>query len=212
MYRQCFNLLEDKDRQRLTPVNAPIAGFNQSVEYPLGQLTFPVELSDGVHSRMEDVDFLVMETPHPHYDIILGRKAIGDFNANPSIAHGILRVPTPTGIAMIHAKKECNMAERKTPKMQKSSKEREVEKWVHNKEFPEQSITIGPTISEEARATLKRLLIKSVDVFAWTPEDMTGVPRSTAEHELKVNSAFVPVVQKRRKMGPDQAKACDEQV
>ncbi|XP_076943274.1 uncharacterized protein LOC143613463 [Bidens hawaiensis] len=214
MYRQCFDLLEDKDRRRLTPVNASIVGFNQSVEYPLGQLTFPVELSDGVHSPTEDVDFLVMETPHPHFDIILGREAIGDFNANPSTTHGILGVPTPTWIAMIHANKECNMAERKTPpqKMSKTCKEREVEKWVLNKEFPKQSITIGPTISEEARAALKRLLIKSIDVFAWTPTDMTGVPRSKAEHELKVNSAFIPVVQKRRKMGPDQAKACDEQI
>ncbi|XP_076939914.1 uncharacterized protein LOC143608884 [Bidens hawaiensis] len=214
MYRQCFDLLEDKDRQQLTPVNAPIAGFNQSIEYPLGQLTFQVELSDGVHSRTEDVDFLVMETPHSHYDIILGRKAIGYFIANPSIAHGILGVPTPTGIAMIYANKECNMAERKKlpQKILKTNKSQEVKKWVLNKEFPEQSITIGPTISEEARAALKRLLIKSIDVFAWTPADMTGVPRNKAEHELKVNSAFVPVVQKRRRMGPDQAKACDEQV
>ncbi|XP_076930017.1 uncharacterized protein LOC143594639 [Bidens hawaiensis] len=214
MYHQCFDLLEEKDRHRLTPVNAPIAGFNQSIEYPLGQLTFPVELSDGLHSRMEDLDFLVMETPHQQYDIILGREAIGDFNATPSTTHGILRVPTPTRIAMIHANKECNMAERKTPpkKMPKTNKVREVEKWVLNKEFPEQSITIGPTISEEARAALKILLVKNIDVFAWTPADMTGVPRNKAEHELKVNPAFVPVVQKRRRMGPEQAKACDEQV
>ncbi|XP_076955833.1 uncharacterized protein LOC143630807 [Bidens hawaiensis] len=196
MYYQCFDLLEEKDRQRLIRVNAPIAGFNQSIEYLLGQLTFPVILSDGIHSRTDDVDFLVMETPHPHYDVILGREAIGDFNANPSTTHGMLGVPTPTGIAMIQANKECNMAERKTPS-QKISK---------------QSITIGSTISDEAWAALKRLLIKSVDVFAWTLADMTGVPRSKAEHKLKVNSAFVPVVQKQRNMGPDQVKACDEQV
>ncbi|XP_076958699.1 uncharacterized protein LOC143634537 [Bidens hawaiensis] len=96
LYRQSFDLLEEKDRHQLTAANAPIAGFNQSIEYPLGQLTFPVELSDGLHSRTEDVDFLVMETPHPQYDIILKREAIGDFNATPSTAHGILGVPTPT--------------------------------------------------------------------------------------------------------------------
>ncbi|XP_076905963.1 uncharacterized protein LOC143561878 [Bidens hawaiensis] len=214
MYRQCFDLMEEKDRHQLTAVNAPIAGFNQSIEYPLGQLTFPVELRDGIHSRTKYVDFLVMETPHPQYDIILGREAIGDFNATPSTAHGILGVQTPTGIAMIHANKECNMAERKTPpqKMPKTSKTREVEKWVLNKKFPEQSITIGLTIFEGARVALKSLLLKSIDVFSWTPVDMTGVPRNKAEHELKVKSTFVPVVQKRRKMGPEQAKACAEQV
>ncbi|XP_076947162.1 uncharacterized protein LOC143619005 [Bidens hawaiensis] len=36
MYRQCFDLVEEKDKHRLTAVNAPIAGFNQSIEYPLG--------------------------------------------------------------------------------------------------------------------------------------------------------------------------------
>ncbi|XP_076920414.1 uncharacterized protein LOC143581534 [Bidens hawaiensis] len=117
MYRQCFDLVDEEDKRRLIAVNAPITGFNQSIAYPLGKLTFPVELSDGLHSRIEDVDFLVMETSHPQYDIILGREAIGDFNATPSTAHGKVGVPTPTGIAMIHANKECNMAERKASKV-----------------------------------------------------------------------------------------------
>ncbi|XP_076924219.1 uncharacterized protein LOC143586586 [Bidens hawaiensis] len=214
MYRQCFDLVEEKDKRRVTAVNAPIAGFNQSIEYPLGQITFPVELSDGLHSRTEDVDFLIMEAPHPQYDIILGREAIGDFNATPSTTHGILGVPTPTGVVMIHTNKECNIAERKTPpqKMLKASKIIEVEKWTLDKKFPEQSITIEPTISEGARAALKSLLLKNMDVFVWTLADMTGVPRIKAEHELKVNPTFIPVVQKRRRMGPEQTKACDEQV
>ncbi|XP_076912664.1 uncharacterized protein LOC143571036 [Bidens hawaiensis] len=214
MYRQCFNLVDEEDKRRLTTVNAPITGFNQSIAYPLGQLTFPVELSDGLHSRTVDVDFLVMETPHPQYDIILGREAIGDFNATPSTTHGIVGVPTPTGIAMIHANRDCNMVDRKTPPQNtlKLGKTKEVEKWILNKKFPEQSITIGPTISEEAWAALKSLLVKNIDVFAWTPADMTGVSRSKAGHELNDNPTFIPVVQKRRKMGPEQAKACDEQV
>ncbi|XP_076940933.1 uncharacterized protein LOC143610297 [Bidens hawaiensis] len=212
MYRQCFDLVDEGDKRRLTAVNAPITGFNQSIAYPLGQLTFPVELSDGLHSRTDEVDFLVMETSHPQYEIILGREAICDFNATPSTAHGIVGVPTPTGIAMIHANKECNMVERKAPKVQKTNKIKEAEKWVLNKRFPEQSITICPNISEGARAALKTLLLKNIDVFAWMPADMTGVPRSKAEHELKVNPNFIPVVQKQRKMGPEQAKACDKQV
>ncbi|XP_076938178.1 uncharacterized protein LOC143606226 [Bidens hawaiensis] len=211
IYRQCFDLLEENDKRRLTPVNALITCFNQSIEYPLGQLTFPVTLSDGVQSRTEDVDFLIMETPHLQYDILLGRQAIGDFNANPLMTHGIFGVPTPTGIAMIHANKECHMAKAKVPpqKMLKTNKSKEVEKLVLNEKFPEQNVTIGTTLSDH---TLKRLLVSNIDVFAWTPTDMTGVPRSKAEDKLKVNPTFVPIVQKRRKMGPEQAKACDEQV
>ncbi|XP_076950434.1 uncharacterized protein LOC143623393 [Bidens hawaiensis] len=176
MYCQCFDLLEETNKQRLTSVNAPITGFNQSVEYPLGKLTFPVTLTDGVHSRTEDVDILVMETPHPHYDVILGREAIGNFNASPSTAHEILGVPTPTRVAMIHANKECHVVEVKTPpqKMLRTDKAREVEKWVFNRKFLEQSVSIRPTLYDKAWNALKRLLISNADIFAWTPTDMTG--------------------------------------
>ncbi|XP_076889005.1 uncharacterized protein LOC143539622 [Bidens hawaiensis] len=40
---------------------------------------------------------------------------------------------------------------------------------------------------------------------------MTGVPRSISEHKLKVNPLINPIVQKKRKMGPEQMKAMNEQ-
>ncbi|XP_076902202.1 uncharacterized protein LOC143556862 [Bidens hawaiensis] len=214
MYRQCFNLLEEKDRRHLVSVNSPIMGFDQSIEYPLGQLTFPVTLSDGTHSRTEDVDFLVMESPRPSYDVILGREAIGDFNANPYTTHEILEVPTPTWVTMIYANHECHVADIKTPpnKVLKVMTQAEPEKWVLNGKFPKHTITIGPTLYNTTLLALKRLLINSIDVFAWTLADLTGVPRFKAGYHLKVKPTFVPVVQKRRKMGPDQAKACKKQV
>ena len=213
MYRQAFDKLDVEDKDRLQSVYTTVTAFNQSVEYPLGLLTFPVTLSDGVHSRTEDVEFLVMEKSHPSYDLILGREAIGDFNINASTAHGMIGLPTPTGVALIRANAECFTASASTPptKVAKTTRA-EPEKWPVNGRFPDQTVTIGPAISEPIRAALKRLLMKNTDVFAWTPADMTGVPRSKAEHELKVNPAFTPVVQKRRKMGPAQNKACNEQV
>ncbi|XP_076891770.1 uncharacterized protein LOC143543300 [Bidens hawaiensis] len=44
------------------------------------------------------------------------------------------------------------------------------------------------------------------------PADMAGVPRSIAEHKLRVNSMFTPIVQKKQKMGPEQTKAMNGQV
>lgn len=41
---------------------------------------------------------------------------------------------------------------------------------------------------------------------------MTGVPRELVEYRLRVNPTFTPVVQKKRKMGPDQTKAMNKHV
>lgn len=172
MYRQCFDMLEEDDKHRLVPVNAPITSFKQSVEYSLGQLTFPVMQNDRKHSRTEDVDFLVMEIPHPNYDIILGRESIGDFNTNPSSTHRILGVPNPTGVAIIYANRECHVADTSAPprKTIKASCHVEPEKWVLYCKFPEQTITIEPTLSKPTRLVLKRLLLNNMCVSVCSGE------------------------------------------
>ncbi|GJW52211.1 hypothetical protein Tco_0093562 [Tanacetum coccineum] len=45
-------------------------------------------------------------------------------------------------------------------------------------EYPEQTIAIGSTLTEKGRKELCTLLGQNLDVFAWKPADMTGVPRS----------------------------------
>ncbi|XP_076889150.1 uncharacterized protein LOC143539511 [Bidens hawaiensis] len=87
MYAQCFDQLDEEDKERLKPIHAPVSGFGGEIMHPLGVISFPVTLSDGLHSRIEEVEFLVLPATSRH-DIILGREAIGDFNAHPSTAHG----------------------------------------------------------------------------------------------------------------------------
>ncbi|XP_076894917.1 uncharacterized protein LOC143547356 [Bidens hawaiensis] len=166
-----------------------------------------VTLSDGSHTRTEDVEFLVLPASSKH-NIILGREVIGDFNANPSTAHGAVGVPTRTGIAIILVNKHCYTTEGSRPvKVPKQVTRSEPEKYVVN-----QTVMIGETISETVRVFLKQLLAKNVGIFAWKPSDMTGVPRQISEHRLRVNPAYTPIVQKKRKMGPEQTKAMNEQV
>ena len=212
MYEQCFDQLDDEDKEKLKPIHAPVSGFGGEIMHPRGVISFPVTLSDGEHSRTEEVEFLVLPATSKH-DIILGREAIGDFNAHPSTAHGAVGVPTRTGVAIINVNRHCFATESSRPsKIPKQAVRTEPEKWVLNTKYPEQTITIGPTISEVARVFLKQLLTRNIYVFAWQPADMTGVPRNITEHKLRVNSLFTPVVQKQRKMGPEQTKAMNEQV
>ncbi|XP_076960141.1 uncharacterized protein LOC143636431 [Bidens hawaiensis] len=207
-----FEQLEEKDKARLKPIHAPTSGFGYEVMHPRGVISFPITLSDGIHSRIEDVEFLVLLARSKH-DIILGREAIGDFNVIPSTAHVVVGVPTNTGIAIIHINKHCFTTESLKPsKIPKIVERTKPKKWAMNPKFPEQTVTIRPTISEIVRTFLKQLLVKNLDVFAWQPLDMTGVPREIAEHKLRVNPAFTHIVQKKRKMGPDQTKEMNEQV
>ncbi|XP_076896243.1 uncharacterized protein LOC143549148 [Bidens hawaiensis] len=212
MYEQCFEQLEEEDKERLRPIHAPVSGFGGEIMHSRGVITFPVTLSDGIHSRTEEVEFLVLPARSKH-DIILGREAIGDFNAHPSTAHGAVGVPTCTGVAIIHVNRHCYTAESSRPsKVSKQSQRTEPEKWILNKKFPDQTVVIGPAISEIVRTFLQQLLTKNIDIFAWQPADMAGVPRNISEHKLKVNPLTTPIVQKKRKMGPEQTKAMNEQV
>ncbi|GKF98261.1 hypothetical protein Tco_0297044, partial [Tanacetum coccineum] len=44
-------------------------------------------------------------------------------------------------------------------------------------EYPEQTIAIGTTLTEKGRKELCALLKLNLDIFAWKPADMTGIPR-----------------------------------
>ncbi|XP_076941354.1 uncharacterized protein LOC143610883 [Bidens hawaiensis] len=212
MYEQCFEHLDEDDKEILKPIHAPVSGFGGEIMQPRGVITFPVTLSDGIHSRTEEVEFLVLPATSKH-DIILGREVIGDFNAHPSTAHGAVGVPTRTVVAIIHINRHCFTIESSKPsKVPKQTRRTEPEKWVLNKKFPEQTVIIRPAISEIVRTFLKQLLTKNIDIFAWQPADMTGIPRKIGEHKLRVNPAFTPIVLKKRKMGPEHTKAMNKKV
>ncbi|GKC89698.1 hypothetical protein Tco_1150347, partial [Tanacetum coccineum] len=53
-------------------------------------------------------------------------------------------------------------------------------------DYPEQTIAIGSTLTEEGRKELCGLLRRNLDVFVWKPADMTGVSRHIAEHRLNI--------------------------
>nr|GFB85262.1 reverse transcriptase domain-containing protein [Tanacetum cinerariifolium] len=56
------------------------------------------------------------------------------------------------------------------------------------------------------------LLKKNLDIFAWQPSDMTGVPCSVAEHRLNVREGCPLVRQKKRGQAPERTKAIQAEV
>ncbi|GJT89560.1 reverse transcriptase domain-containing protein [Tanacetum coccineum] len=78
--------------------------------------------------------------------------------------------------------------------------------------FPNQEVAIGGMVSAKGWTELCSLLKKNLDIFAWQPSDMTGVPRSIAEHRLNIREGYSPVRQKKRGQAPERAKAIQAEV
>ncbi|XP_022040496.1 uncharacterized protein LOC110943047 [Helianthus annuus] len=177
-----------------------------------GEIAFPVTLSDGEHSRIVTVNFMVMPATSRH-DVLLGRRSQREFSMITSIPHAACGFPTETGVAILYSSKEVMSVDDEPPaKVVKSSAPNEPEKWVLNNEYPEQTILLGQAISPATRIQLKEFLSNNKDIFAWCPADMTGVPRDIAQHCLNIKPSVEPVAQGRRSFSEEKAKAMDEQV
>ncbi|GJS94524.1 reverse transcriptase domain-containing protein [Tanacetum coccineum] len=78
--------------------------------------------------------------------------------------------------------------------------------------FPDQKVAIGGTLSLAGRTELCTLLKKNMDIFTWQPSDMTGVPRSIAEHRLNIREGYSLVRQKKSGQASERAKAIQAEV
>ena len=58
-------------------------------------------------------------------------------------------------------------------------------------------------MKEKARKDLIQFLRKSIDVFAWSHDDMPGIDLSVITHRLNVYSFFKPARQKKRVFTPE---------
>ncbi|GJW36212.1 hypothetical protein Tco_0059132 [Tanacetum coccineum] len=129
----------------------------------------------------------------------------------------MLKFQVPGGILTLRSSKiiplECIMVSK--PKAQPSDIIQAVEERIKvaiHPEYPEQTIAIGSTLTEEGWKALCDLLRRSLDVFSWKPADMTGVSRHIAEHKLNVHEGCLPVRQKKRSQALERNKAIQEEV
>ena len=52
----------------------------------------------------------------------------------------------------------------------------------------------------------------NVDMFAWSPSDMPGIPREVAEHTLDVRAGSRPVKQRLRRFDEEKRRAIGEEI
>ncbi|GJS92557.1 hypothetical protein Tco_0799525 [Tanacetum coccineum] len=161
----------------MIPATTPLLGFSGEISWPLGQISLMVTLGEGEHSASTLMNFKVVRSSSP-YNGIIGRPGLRKIQAVPSITHRMLKFPVDV-----------------LPPREPTATEG-IKVAIHP-EYPEQTVMIGGSLSEKGRMELCNLLKDNLDVFAWKPADMTGVPISIAEHRPNIREGCQPITQKR---------------
>ncbi|GJY01904.1 reverse transcriptase domain-containing protein [Tanacetum coccineum] len=216
LYEHYFVRLPPEIRSRMVPPTTYLTGFSRETIWPLGQISLLVKIGDRGHSTSAWINFMVVRSPSQHNKII-GMPGIRKIRVIPSTAHGMLKFPVEGGTITLRSSRvilmECAMIFGPRTRPLKAGKvlEEKIRVAIHP-EYPEQTIAIGSTLIEKGRKELCTLLRQNLDVFAWKPADMTGVPRNIAEHCLNIREGCPPVRQKKRGQTPERNKAIQEEV
>nr|GEX42972.1 reverse transcriptase domain-containing protein [Tanacetum cinerariifolium] len=215
LYEHCFNRLRPEIKSQMVPATTSLTDFSGETIWPLGQLRLLVIIRDATHSTKAWINFMVVKSLSP-YNGIIGRPGLKAIQAVSSMVHGMLKFPVEGGIVIICSTilipTECASVIT-SPVIPSEEKTRPANfKVALHPNFPDQEVVIGGTLSDKGRTELCSVLKMNLDIFAWQPSDMTGVPRSVEEHRLNIREGYSLVRQKKMGQDPERAKAIQAEV
>nr|GEV21184.1 reverse transcriptase domain-containing protein [Tanacetum cinerariifolium] len=180
---------------QMVPATTSLTGFSGETTWPLGQLRLLVTIGDATYSTKAWMNFMVVKSLSP-YNGIIGLPGLKAIQAVPSTVHGMLKFSTEEGIVTICSSllipAECASigTSSGTPREERTHPTNFTVALHPN--FPDQEVVVGGSLSDRGRTELYALLKKNLDIFAWQPSDMTGVPRSVAKHRLNIREGCPP--------------------
>ena len=81
-----------------------------------------------------------------------------------------------------------------------------------DKNNPERYTRVGTDMEKKTKQDLVQFLRKSIDVFAWSHEDMLGIDPSVITCRLNVYPSSMPIQQKKRMFPAERDNAIKEKV
>ncbi|XP_024004917.1 uncharacterized protein LOC112082056 [Eutrema salsugineum] len=201
------------DLSEVMAVPKPLTGFSGETTMTMGTIRLPV-VAGGV---TEIVKFLV--TDHPTiYKVIMGTPWINTMRHK-------LRNPVTDARAYVDRKKLQTdrepINELSKPLYQSQIAESretctepvyDAVTWCAYEAHPERCVEIGTKLEEPLKNELLFFLKENINTFARSVQDMLGISIDVTCHELNVDPTFQPIKQKKRKLGPEQAKAVNDEV
>nr|GEV45686.1 reverse transcriptase domain-containing protein [Tanacetum cinerariifolium] len=190
LHEHCFNRLRPEIKSQMVPTTTSLTGFSGETIWPLGQLRLLVIIGDTNHSTRAWMNFMIV-------------RSLSPYNVEGGIVTIRSTVLIPTECTSVITASAVSREERTRPANFKVA--------LHP-DFPNQEVAIGGTLSDKGRTELCSILKKNLDIFALKPSDMTGVPRSVAEHRLNIREGYSPVRQNKRGQAPKRAKSIQAEV
>ncbi|GJW21095.1 hypothetical protein Tco_0031717 [Tanacetum coccineum] len=189
LYEYCFNRFRPEVRNQMIPATTPLVGFSGEIIWSLGKISLL------------------------NYRETRGKENPGSSVHSPRNA----KIPNSrrsgyTTEQHDHSTRMHNGFRTRAPQLVINQvTEEKIQVAIHS-EYPEQTIAIGSTLTEEGRKELCGLLRRNLYIFVWKPPDMTGVPWHIAEHMLNIREGCLPVGQKKKGQAPERNKAIYEVV
>jgi hypothetical protein len=194
----------------------------------VGTISLPVTFRTEDNFRTENLQFEVAEVNLP-FNAIIGRPALYRFMAIAHYRYLVLKMPSPTGVLTVQSDRVAAVvavgklhalatglapvasaqgsdpstsrakALAKAPKVRPSDTDDVPVKTFQVGAETSQTTRIGGNLGEKYESALVAFLQANVDVFAWEPSQMPGIPREVIEHHMKIHPDARPVRQKPRK-------------
>ncbi|GKA36957.1 hypothetical protein Tco_0723522 [Tanacetum coccineum] len=157
-------------KKQLIPATTPLIGLSGEIIWPIGQIQLLVKIRDEEHSASAWMNFIVVRSSSL-YNGIIGRPRVRKLKAVLSTAHRMLKIPMEGGVITLKSSKlvPLEYAVVFGPKETSSATKpiiKERVKIAINPEYPEQTVVIGSTLTEEGRNKLCGLLQRNLDIFA----------------------------------------------
>ncbi|GJV52579.1 hypothetical protein Tco_1448320 [Tanacetum coccineum] len=161
MFEHCFKNINLGIKARLKETQTDLVGFAGEATKPLGKIELEICFG-GEGTRLRAL------------------------RAIPSTIRTMMKFPTPRGIATLVTRSviisECRRLEKRQVIEEEKKEEVDAravnttEEVLVNPAFPDQLVVIGGGLPEICKTQLKLLLKRNIDIFAWEPVDMIGVP------------------------------------
>ncbi|XP_075663414.1 uncharacterized protein LOC142633001 [Castanea sativa] len=206
MYLPAFQQLK-LDPGRLRPFDSPLVSFSGDGVYPKGIVSLKVTIGAYPKQQTRQLDFLVVDCPSS-YNVIIGRPTLNRWKAATSTYCLKVKFPTKDGVGEVKGDqvlaRECYQAVLAAGENHTWTIEEEKEDKMEALEIVElvkgetaKVTRIGTTLSPEMRKKLVQFLKENLDIFAWSHEDMPGIPRQVIQHELNIGPGKKPIQQRR---------------
>ncbi|GJZ61554.1 reverse transcriptase domain-containing protein, partial [Tanacetum coccineum] len=171
----------------------PLVGFSGEVSYPMRVIDLEVTIGECGKTRTLIMEFAVVKSPSP-YNALL---------AQALSRHVRITDPTPMQTSSEVTNPRVLLASVETRPRRPRKEPIQLDDMEEMRQLDKGRKPPKSCVEEK---------IVNVDIFSWTPADMTGIPKAITKHSIDTYPYIEPKAQKKRSLSPDRRKVVTDEV